>query len=253
MNDEKAVPPSLKFGGNEQEPDVRHLTDMADVIYDKEWLSTAGNPELYYMYRDLSLSRNDYRLMKERALRYDITAIPPGTLGKEYVKTAGHYHPRVPGTEISYTEIYEVLEGSAHYFLQKADPEEDERITDVVLIRCGPGDKAVIPPDYGHVTINPTNKTIKMCNWVSRNFSSIYEPYRKLKGAAYYEMEDGNFIPNHNYKEVPEIREIKTTNYGELGLIKGREMYGLIREKPEYLEYLNRPQDYDWLWKKILE
>ena len=42
-------------------------------------------------------------------------------LGSEYVKTVGHYHPPVPGTDVSYPEIYQVLDGSATYLLQKVE------------------------------------------------------------------------------------------------------------------------------------
>ena len=41
-------------------PDVRYLEDMKDVVYDKEWLKTAPNLELYYMYRDLAETETDF-------------------------------------------------------------------------------------------------------------------------------------------------------------------------------------------------
>ena len=34
--------------------------------------------------------------MEDAGLRYDITVIYPGLIGSEYVKTLGHYHPKVP-------------------------------------------------------------------------------------------------------------------------------------------------------------
>ena len=40
-------------------PGIRMLFDMKDVIYDRKWLSNAENSELYYMYRELSLSKKD--------------------------------------------------------------------------------------------------------------------------------------------------------------------------------------------------
>src|SRR3972149_8797730 len=113
----------LKFGSKIAKPRIRMLFDMKEVIYDREWLSGAHDLELYYMYRDLSLSRNDALAMKEHGLRYDITVIPPQMLGNEFVKTAGHYHPLVPGTRITFPEIYEVLGGEATYILQKPDNE----------------------------------------------------------------------------------------------------------------------------------
>jgi glucose-6-phosphate isomerase len=70
----------LEFGGKRREPDIRRLFDMLDVVYDKSWLAGAENIELYYMYRDLYLSRSDQEKLREQGLRYD-TIIPPRMLG----------------------------------------------------------------------------------------------------------------------------------------------------------------------------
>jgi hypothetical protein len=105
-------------------PGIRMLYDMLDVIYDRKWLSNAQNSELYYMYRELSLSKKESIAMKEYGLRYDITVIPPRMLGCEFIKTAGHYHPLVPGTRITFPEIYEVmgdLNADCTYF-KESDP-----------------------------------------------------------------------------------------------------------------------------------
>ena len=84
----------LNFGETIRAPDVRTLYNMKEVIADREWLEMAEDFELYYMYRELAQNEEDLRLMQEFGLRYDITIIPPARLGKEYVKTAEHYHPR---------------------------------------------------------------------------------------------------------------------------------------------------------------
>ena len=38
---------------NNKKPDIRYLNEMKNVVYDKEWLKTAPNIELYYMYRSI--------------------------------------------------------------------------------------------------------------------------------------------------------------------------------------------------------
>ena len=86
----------LEFGSKRQDPDVRRLFDMKEVIFDRDWLAKAEDFDLYYMYRDLYLSKSDKEKLLRQGLRYDITIIPPGMLGCEYIKTAGHYHPNVP-------------------------------------------------------------------------------------------------------------------------------------------------------------
>ena len=148
-------------------PGIRMLFDIKNVIYDRDWLTGAKDMELYYMYRELSMGKKDALLIKEHGLRYDITVIPPRMLGCEFVKTEGHYHPLVPGTQITFPEIYEVLGGEVHYILQKP---AGEGIEDVILIKAGAGDKVIIPPGYGHLTINASNKILKMANWVARDF-----------------------------------------------------------------------------------
>ncbi|MFZ3383798.1 MAG: glucose-6-phosphate isomerase family protein [Candidatus Methanoperedens sp.] len=228
-------------------PGIRRLFDMKDVIYDREWLSKAENSELYYMYRELSLSKKDASAMKEHGLRYDITIIPPRMLGCEFVKTAGHYHPLVPGTQITYPEIYEVLGGEATYILQKPD---NEGINDVILVKADAGDKVIIPPGYGHLTINASNKVLKMANWVAREFESIYQPIKEKGGGAYFILDKG-MVKNPRYEHVPEIKPGKPANLKEIGLQKSKEMYGLVQDL-KTLEFLTKPHEYTWVFEEVL-
>jgi len=238
----------LQFGTKKVKPNIRMLFDMNDVVYDREWLSGTDNVELYYMYRDLSLSKKDTLTMKEHNLRYDITIIPPRMLGCEFVKTAGHYHPLVPGTDITYPEIYEVLMGEANYLIQK--PENDS-IKDAVMIKAGEGDKVIIPPGYGHLTINASNKVLKMANWVADNFESIYSQIKEKGGGAYFILQKG-IVKNPGYNEVPELRFSNNVNLKEFGLQKNKEMYGLVRDIKK-LEFLTKPHDYGWLFEKVMD
>ena len=237
----------LKFGERTFFPAVRILEEMKEVIFDKTFLATANmDMELYYMFREVSKDEKDAMKIKEKGLRYDITIIPPNKLGWEFVKTVGHYHPLLPDSDITYPEIYEVLEGEAHYLLQCRDEEKGtEKITDVVVVKAKKGDKVIIPPNYGHVTINPSEATLKMANWVARAFSSIYEPVKRRGGAAYFELTNGEFVKNENYEEVPGIRFLKPADVEKevglsLSLNKEVEMYELIKE-PEKLEFLTNP------------
>jgi len=234
----------LKFGKRTFSPVVRKLEEMKEVVFDKRFLASANmDMELYYMFRDVSKDEEDANKIKERGLRYDITIIPPNTLGSEFVKTAGHYHPYLTGSKLTYPEMYEVLEGEAHYLLQKRAEEGDiEKITEVVVVKAKKGDTIIIPPNYGHVTINPSKATLKMANWVARTFSSIYEPMKRRGGAAYFELATGEFIKDERYETVPDIRFLKASDtwLKELELGKCLEMYELLRE-PEKLDFLINP------------
>jgi glucose-6-phosphate isomerase len=237
----------LQFGNKLQDPDVRHLMDMADVIFDQAWLAGAEDFDLYFMFRDLYLSRADKEKLMEQGLRYDITIIPPAMLGREYIKTAGHYHPLAAGGSVTYPELYEVLEGEALYLLQNCD------MSDVAVVHASAGDKVLVPPDYGHVTINRSNKTLKMANFVARDFSSLYEPYRQKGGGAYFFTREG-WIKNPKCSQAAELRRIEAPDragLARIGLAKGREMYPLLRE-PGALEFLTRPDEHQDLFHGLI-
>ncbi len=233
----------LNFFGHVVSPDIRMLYDMNGVLYDTEWFQTAKNTELYYMYRDMYRNEKEHEAIKSQHLRYDITIIPPQMLGKEYVKTAGHYHPNVPGAPTSYSELYQVLEGEADYLFQKMN---GETLEDVVCIKAIAGDIVIVPPGYGHVTINSSNKTLKMANWVCNDFSSMYQPIKEHAGAAYYLLKNG-YVPNSKYTKIPAIRYLKPTDASILGLAKGEDMYNLINDLSK-LDFLKNPHLYDTMY-----
>ena len=241
----KATGNELKFGERTFYPAVRILEELKEVVLDKNFLATADmDTELYYMFRAVSKDEEDERKIKEKGLRYDITIIPPNTLGLEFVKTAGHYHPFLPRSKMTYPELYEVLDGEAHYLLQRREQGRGtERITDVVVVKAKKGDKVLIPPNYGHVTINPSEATLKMANWVANAFSSIYESMKVKGGAAYFELTNGEFVKNARYGAVPDIRFLRPSDVEKelgLNLNKETEMYELIKQ-PETLAFLTNP------------
>ncbi|ADB58287.1 glucose-6-phosphate isomerase family protein [Archaeoglobus profundus] len=235
----------IEICGRTFKADIRWAYDLKPVLAYPEELKE--NFPAYHMFRDVYYSKKDHEIIKEHGLRFDITVIPPNKIGKEFIKTFGHYHP-LAEDNLSYTEIYEVLKGEAIYLLQKV---EGDKVVDVVAIEAGEGDKVIIPPNYGHVTINPSNKELRMANWVYRHFKSNYEPYERLRGACYYYTEDG-WIRNPNYGEVPDIRFVKPKIPKELGLRKSEEMYKLVRDLSK-LEFLYRPSKYLDLFEEILK
>jgi len=171
----------------DKNPDIRFLNDMKEVVYDKEWLKTAPNLELYYMYRGLE---------EKESLRYDITVIPAKMLGKEFVKTKGHEHIG------KYQEVYIILEGEAIYLMQKRN---DNEIKDTYAVKAKKNDVVIIPSYYGHVTINPSNKELKMANWISQECKSNYQPFLEKQGACYYYTKEG-WVKNNKYNKAPELR-----------------------------------------------
>lgn len=176
-------------------PDIRYLNDMRSVIYDHDWLKTAPNFELYYMYRNLK---------EENGLKYNITVILPKMLGDEFIKTKGHVHMG------NFKEIYIVLRGEAIYLMQKTN---EETVEDVYAVKAKEGEAIIIPALYGHITINASDGDLKTGDWTSVNCKSDYSLFEKLGGACYYYAKDpstssgrGAWIKNNNYKNIPPLR-----------------------------------------------
>jgi len=170
-----------------KKPDIRFLKEMKEVLYDQKWAKKTVNFELYYMYRGLK---------RKNGLRYDITVIPPKMLGQEFVKTKGHEHSN------NYGEVYLVLEGEAIFLIQKHG---HNKIEDVYAIKAKRGGAVIIPPHYGHITINPSDKELKEANWLDERCQNIYDLFVKKQGGCYYYTKKG-WIKNKNYKKVPKLR-----------------------------------------------
>lgn len=224
-------------------PSVRTIEEMRSVLADP---SCEGSTPLYFMYRDLAKSDADRQWLHSHSLRYDLTVIPPCTLCGEWVKTKGHYHPQKP-SGIGYPEVYEVLEGEALYLLQS------RRLDDVVMISASTGDTVIIPPDYGHISINPSaDKTLAMANIVSTAFESEYGEYETLHGAAYYAMSNGNLKKNPYYPKIPEVRYPGSHWRSAMHRFCTGPLYTLIGNG-SVLGFLNFPEKYPAVFAELLK
>lgn len=224
----------LGWNGELPPPSVRTVEDMRSVL---ACPSCECSGPLYYMYRDLAKSDKDRSWLHHHQLRYDITVIPSRDLCGEWVKTKGHYHPK-NRAGIGYPEIYEVIEGEASYLLQS------RMLDDVVLISARAGDLVIIPPEYGHISINSSsNTTLVMANIVSTAFQSEYDEYEKYHGAAYYVMSSGEIQKNRYYVSLPPVRYLGATcARGMHHFCKGP-LYDLIGNE-EALSFLNEPEQF---------
>ncbi|RLG43104.1 MAG: glucose-6-phosphate isomerase [Thermoproteota archaeon] len=207
--------------GEELSASIRRFSELKMVLKKPNELKSDGIA--YYMFRDLPPLRESWA-------RFDITVIPPWKVGGEFAKTKGHYH-NSPENMPPYPEIYQVHEGKAFYLLQKPSAKEHE-ILDFIVVEAEPGDVVVVPPGYGHVTVNPSETTLIMSNIVFREVRSFYGPFERLRGAAYYYTDEG-FVPNRRYSHIPRIRFEKPID----------------RSEPLVLDFLNNEDNYSWLVK----
>lgn len=232
----------VRWKGHLPDPSLRDAGELAGV------LASPGCPctgPVYFMYRDVARSPEDREWLHEQRIRFDITVIPPRDLCGEWIKTKGHYHPESPsGT--GYPEIYEVLDGEAHYLIQTRD------CSDVVMIAANAGDIVVVPPGYGHVTINPSaTDVLQMANLVSSSFESDYLPYENLGGAVFYKMTTGAFVKNPRYPGKPRLRIVRAGHIPGVMDAVTDPLYDLVEQQAPILGFLNNPERYEALFSHI--
>lgn len=246
----------LRFGGGIPlpEPAVMTVAEMAEVLAPEGegGLGVWSSRPLYWMYRG-GHRPEDARRIEDHRLRYDITILPPSDryarLGREpVVKTFGHYHS--PRDLPPLPEVYEVLLGEAWFLLQKPSAVDPAVIEEVLLVKAKAGEKAIMPPGYGHIAINPSEtRPLVLADWVSSAFEFDDQLYRQFRGGAYYVVGTPGtgytLEVNRAYTQVPPVRVMRPAEeLPEFGLSAGQPMYPLIQTAPERLAFLNAPEPF---------
>lgn len=219
---------------NEQyvtEPKPREYTEAVPVYLKKD----DHKQMLYWMYRYFEAEK-DKSLFEKNKLEYDITVIKNGLIGTEYVKTVGHYHDNVSGQDVTYPEVYEVIEGNIEYLLQSKPDKKGQ--FDCILVQAEAGDKVVVPPNYGHISINVGEDVAVSSNMQKMDLpaGADYDFYEKKEGGAFYRTENG-LDANPKYK-ISNLRIVKP---------KEKPGFGLTKDKPLYLSFLETPEKFDFL------
>lgn len=237
------------------ETHVRTLEEMRDYLREPD--AEAATNAIYTVYRNTA-RRDDIERIRAAGLRYDITIIPPGSFAatrREFFRTAGHYHPLTPGGDIAYPEVYEVIAGRAYWLLQRParraggpDAGNPETLEDVYLVEAGPGEKAVMPPGFGHISINTRQEPLVIANWIANSFPYDYAPYRQFRGGGYWALEGETpetveFELNTNYARVAELKKLQPREVPPLGLLRFKPLYGLTGDL-EKLRFLSDPRSF---------
>ncbi len=106
------------------------------------------NTILYRIYRN-ACKNADCSAFSRRNLRYDLTVLPAKTLADAHpTRTIGHLHRHGPHQHLPYPELYEVIEGTALFIM------ENKTHTAVRCAYLSAGEKIIIPPGDGHITVN---------------------------------------------------------------------------------------------------
>lgn len=233
-------------------PLVREFSAMKNYL--KDPFSTFGRREVYYIHRDIGMP-NDLSAIHDAGLEYDLTVIPPGKMGDEFVKTVGHYHSYKTGTKVRYPEVYEVLHGEVFWVLQKSS-EDLERLEEVYLVNATRGQKIVVPCGFGHVSVNPTDDVLVIANWQALKNQAIYEPYETHNGAAYYVTSserltksgqtsaDFKFAANLTYNHLPKLQRVVPRELPQYNLRSALPMYFTALQNLKSLDFLTSPERY---------
>ncbi len=215
---------NLFVGGNQHTKSVRTLGQMKSTL--ARQTNDSPTIEMYYMYR--SVYRKD-------DMRFDITVLPPLDIGGENTKTYGHYHPR--GEEgLAYPELYQVLKGHALFVLQKKNRSGS---VDVIMVDANEGDVVLMPPGYGHVSINKGTGDLVLSNVVYDKFESIYSEYQQNAGAAFYYF-SGGIEQNSNYI-VQKSEHIDAKELNSRYKLPFKDLLPEFYAEPHKFEFLKKP------------
>jgi len=217
---------------------------LADSSYKKE-----GEP-YYDFYKALGRKEERQRFL-EKGLRYDAIVIMEGSANGEFKKTAGHFHCQSPGAGMSYPELYQVIKGTALFVLQKVDDYEKEDgkmvVQDAILAEVKAGQAIVIPPDYGHNTVNIGNEPMVFVDLVADCCSNAYDGVKRSGGMCCYIMKnnDGSYRVEKNpqYDFPGEPRVVQPVDSPVLGLKKNVPAYTAFLKDREKFQYLLTPQN----------
>ena len=220
----------------------RKLGEMRAVLLDKQKL--LEETVVYRMY-DGVYRNEDRKLFHGKRLRYDLTLMFPGKIGRELIKTAGHFHSISDDQLFTYPELYEVLYGEVHFILQKKGKSENE-VGDAVVIIAQKGQRIVVPPDYGHVAVNPGTVPLVLANWIAEECKPDYKTLSKYAGAVLYEIEENGarrLIKNENYMHIQGYRTIEASSAlsSLFELNNDVTLYNLLADDPDFLDWLRYP------------
>lgn len=220
---------------------------MFGLLADKNYCIEDDPYYDFYLSIGVDADREKFKAVN---LRYDSTVIMQGCAGDEFKKTAGHFHCDVPGKGMSYPEYYQVIKGKALFVMQRVNnycTEGSMVVEDAILAEVNAGESIVIPPNYGHCTVNISDETMVFVNLVSCSSTNYYDSVKKSVGMCCYikKGENGGYIveKNPSYQFTCEPKIVTPTDNDTLGIHKGVPVYTQFLNAPDKFAYLNSPEN----------
>lgn len=218
----------------------RTASDLQEVLRSPD----AASPEaiVYHIYMPKKLPTTAQAILDRHSLTYSLVGMPVGHIGGEFVKTSGHYHPWIPGTDFAYPEIYTQIGGRLLLLLQKRSSSPTEEIEDCRLVEMTPGFTLIVPSGYSHVLINPYPEPALLAGLYSTLFKPEYGSVRARRGLAYYIMADCEKYTveqNPSYENPPPLTRLTT--------LEGTQFFPPHPDKPVWQAFLEDPEQYTFL------
>lgn len=206
--------------------------------------------QVYEAYRDIIFEK-DRSLFNKYDFRYDITVILPGEINGECKKTSGHYHGSISKQAFTYPEVYQVLEGVTAFVLQKVKdfekPDQDSIVEDLKVAIVKAGESIIIPPFYGHCSINIGNGPLLFSNLAVVSCPLYYEPIQSRHGLSIYILKyEGHRAYMHNpaYTNNLNLVEVFPIENKDLGISFGKSIYTEFVKDPDQFAFLLNPEPY---------
>jgi hypothetical protein len=101
----------------------------------------------------------------------------------------------------------------------------------------------VVPPDYGRLQINPSAEPLVFSYAVRAGMKGQDGAFRARRGAAYYEMANGEprHVFNPRYGAWMPLRVVRAADLHQLPLLHGKVTYQAIRDQLSESGFLTDP------------
>lgn len=220
----------------------RRLHDLAAV-----WHCPITEPDrtVYWYSAGLAYAQDQPRWAKANVI-YGVVFFYPGCFNGEFVKSSGQFHPPTGPTQSATPEIYTVLSGTGYFLLQKARPPYTD-VTDAVLVKVREGQSFIVPPDYGHLQINPADEPLIFSYVVMDGLQGVYEPYRQTHGAMYYVLDgDGcdRYQLNRRYDTSVDLRVLEAGDLRQHAILEQPVTYHSVLAQLEELQFITQAEKF---------
>ncbi|MBJ4791921.1 cytoplasmic protein, partial [Salmonella enterica subsp. enterica serovar Goldcoast] len=141
--------------------------------------------------------------------------------------------------------------GTAAYILQKspdfAAAPQELVVDDLIVAVVKEGQSIIVPPNYGHCSINIGDGPLVFSNLAYKPCTVHYDTVQFYHGMACYIVEENGQLcvrKNHYYPRVPRIKFATVKENPHLGITFDMPLYQRYRAAPERFHFLGHVDNY---------